>query len=55
MERMDASTLHEEEMHRFDLSVGSSSGGHDQSEGPSIAINRDFYNSLDGRLRVISI
>ena len=38
-----------EEMCRFDSSVGSSSGGRDQSEGSPITINRDSYNS-DGRL-----
>ena len=44
-----------EEMRHFDLLVGSSSGGRDQSEGPLITINRDRYNSLDGRLRLIFI
>ena len=39
-----------EEKCHFDLSIGSSSGGHDQSEGPLIAINRDCYKSLDGLL-----
>ena len=44
-----------EEVRRFIASAGSSSDGRDQSEGPPIAINRDRYNSLDGRLRLISI
>ena len=39
-----------EEMRRFDPSVGSSSVGLDSSEGPSIAINLDHYNSVDERL-----
>ena len=39
-----------EEMHCFDLFVGSSLGGRDQSEGPLIVINRDRYNSTDGWL-----
>ena len=39
-----------EEMRHFDPSVGSSSSGHDQSEGSPIASNLDRYNSVDGRL-----
>ena len=55
MEHPDASTSRVEEMCRFDSSVGSSSGGGDQSEGPPIVINRDRYNSSDGpsRLKLI--
>ena len=41
-----------EEMRRFDLFVGSSSGGCDQLEGPPIAINRDRYNSSYGPPRL---
>ena len=44
-----------EETRHFDPSVGSSSGGLDQSEGPRIAINHDRYNLVDGRLRLKSI
>ena len=44
-----------EEMCRFDPSVGSSSGGLDQLEGPPIAINCDRYNSSDGPSRLILI
>ena len=44
-----------EEMRHFDLSVRSSSGGHDQSEGPPIMINHDCYNSSDGPPRLILI
>ena len=39
-----------EEMRCFDSSIGSSSGGRDQLEGPPIVINRDRYNSSDGWL-----
>ena len=55
MERLDASTSRVLRDALFRLSVGSSSGGHDQSEGLAIAINRDCYNSLDGWLRLFSI
>ena len=44
-----------EEMCHFDPSIGSSSCGLDQSEGPPIVINLDRYNTVDGRLRLKSI
>ena len=44
-----------EETHRFNPSVGSSSGGLHQLEGPPIAINLDRHNSVDGQLRLKSI
>ena len=44
-----------EEKRRFDSSVGSSSDDCDKSRGPSIAINCDCYNSLDGPLRLDKI
>ena len=40
---------------RFDSSVGSSSDDRDESRGPSITINRDHYNSLDGPFRLNEI
>ena len=36
-----------EEVRRFDPSVGSSSSGQNQLEGPPIAINLDRYNLVD--------
>ena len=38
---------------RETASVGSSSDGLDDSMSPSIAINLDCYNSVDGRLMLI--
>ena len=41
-----------EEMRRVDPSVGSSSGGRDQAEGPSGALNLECYNSRDRHMRL---
>ena len=54
MERSGESTLREEKR-RFDSSVGSLSDDRNQSEGPSITINRGYYNSLDGPPRLNEI
>ena len=55
MERWDVATSRVEEKRRFNSLVGFSSGGHDQSEGPSGALNLDRYNSRDGRMRLNAI
>ena len=55
MERQDVTTSRVKEKCHFDPSIGSSLGGCDQSEGPPIVITHDRYNSLDGRLQLISI
>ena len=55
MERPNASMSREEEVCRFNLSIGSSSGGHDQSKGPPIASNLERYNSVDGWVWLKSI
>ena len=44
-----------EEKRCFDSSIGSSSYDRDKSRSPSITINRDRYNSLDGPLRLNEI
>ena len=41
-----------EEKLRFDLFVRSSLEDRNKSRGPSITINRDRYNSVDGPLRL---
>ena len=44
-----------EENRHFIAFVGSSSDDRDKSRGPSIAINRDRYKSLDGPSRLNEI
>ena len=51
MEHWDVATSCVEEKRRFIARFDD----RDKSEGPPIAINSDSYNSLDGRLRLISI
>ena len=41
-----------ERRHCFNSSVGSSFDDRDKSKGPSGAVNRDRYNSVDGQLRL---
>ena len=45
----------EEEVRRFDPSVGSSSNDRDLSEGPSVASNLNRYNSGDGRSQLLHL
>ena len=44
-----------EEKLRFDSFIRSSSDNRDKSRGPSITINRDRYNSVDGPLRLYDV